>query len=306
MSFLTKYKLLLRIFFVFGLCSLSVNKQNTQVNCTIRTQCYTIFYFLCIIITIVVLAYFSFLNTINSNYCNNICKVALFIQLIGTIFLYGATMLLSLYHSKDQLNYIILIQAFDNDIKTKYNISLPYRNFFKAAYFEVMLIFFIYVPVNCYGIYQYQLATNIWMVIYYIIFAWISLSNILLIFHMKLLAKVLVTRFKNILNQLINNEKFKQREIVTIIQCLIELFEMKDYLLQKCLGTKLLLIQTLDFVLMTTTIFYFIFDFIYSNEPHFKIHIVIYVIWYIFPTILKNIRLARVFTNIGDQVTYFH
>lgn len=307
MHFLRNYKIFLYILLLLGLSPVYVNSQNNLVKCKLWTRIYSIVYIFILNASFGILTIISQYEVLLYNICNNTCRISMLIETSAIILIFTITGILIQWNGQRQANFLNRIQQIDHQISAKFNIQINNRKMFKPFYIELSTIFCIFLPLNYFTIYLYNLATTRRILLYYMLVGWLASKPVLFVQHIKLMVKVLTYRIRALINELIKATHFENKEIMDLVYFIIKLFEQKDDL-QAFFGVQILVIQLLDFCLITICVYYLIYISVFNNVVNtgFIETIPIYLAIYVFPSLIKQGLMACVFSELSDQVFFYY
>lgn len=311
MIFVKDYELLIKLFFLSGVCPFVVNKSNHNVQYTFWTIFYEITYIIAILIPTFVFGFYTYIVYFHyRNFLQSIFGIVISTEHLCIILSFLSTFCTTMFNIKSRMSVINGLNEIDDQIKSVSAKVFVYNSDFvndkkRSLYskkiiteFSFTLIYFTLI------VYQYLRYANgqIVIIIYSIFIGWMLITTFFATMFIREIAQSIVLRFekyKILLNGSILQQNFEQNFLY-----LFELFD-KFYNIKleinKSFGTQVLINMISDFIMETLSIFTLIIMTVY-NDISFTFDDFGYVGIILVPFIVKNILFIQVMEKIHIQV----
>lgn len=310
MPLLESYKPLLDIYLILGVCPFRVNSTKNSVERTIFSLCYSVLLY---VILAILLFYFyratllhdDILETCESGTCN----YALIIQSLIVFVLFILSSLNTAFYRSDHVQLLNDIVEMETSLNEHFNIEMFPKKLVRQVCVRDSLFVATHFVLNISAIYCMQINQNFDITIYHYLYAIEMLIISLTIIHviaicmiLKHCSQLLLDTIKQLIPELSVKNSNSNIKIYQIFHFLdkINVFKIR---MGSVFGFRLLINQTMDFVLVTVAVYYFI---LVNMPKHFEFHwIQIYfAIVYVAPVLLKNFSLVAATDTLGNQVNF--
>lgn len=311
MSFLESYKQFFNLYLLLGVCPFRVNLTKVAVECSLLPLCYSILLFSSVSIGIL---YFLMESTIDadlSEACDSgTCNYALIIQALVIFVLFVIQSMHTIFHRSNHVQLLNEMADMETNVMKHFGIEMFPKELVRRVCLRNTLLALVQFALNISAIYALNFNQTLDLTAYHYLFAVEILIIGLTVVHviaicsiLKQCSQLLLNEIKHLLKeQTSQNDDEQDIKLYQIFHFLDKINEFKAKVCS-VFGIRLLVNQSMDFVLLTVAIYYFIL----VNVPlHFKFHWmqVYFLFVYVFPVIVKNFALVVATDTLGSQVSF--
>lgn len=302
MPFLTYYRRVFNLMFVFGICPFVINRANTKVKLTRLSCAYGIVNLISVPVALVVLGYYR-LMTLRFFSSASVLSIVLWGMNIIIILLYLATLITFVIGCQQHMSIINNIQSIKDKIFYELQITETHsKSYYKWLFVKHLLSIIIFGGLSILMTYVNEPTINVHSQLFTYVFCWSVTTISLAVMHVRDIGDILVLSFSTLIQYgtiLIefNQNSREQFKINRVIAIMIELCIIVDSL-NTCFGILLLMNEVKDFILCTSVSF-FILTQISQKLTWTSLS---FILVYFMPLILKNTLLASSLHRLGEQV----
>lgn len=312
MPFLKAYKPLFNIYLTLGVCPFSVNLTKNTVECSILSLCYTILLFISLSIA---LLYFWVLSTLRADFLDTCdsgtCSYALIIQSLIIFVLFIIQSLHTFFHRSDHAQLLNGIVEMERNVDEHFGIEIFTKELVRKICVRNSLFVILQYALNVSAIYGLEMNQNFNLSMYHYLFA-VEMSIIgLTVVHviaicsiLKQCSQLLLNEVKQLIQEPPSVSSLKTyNPNIKIYQIFKVLDTINEFKFKMCsvFGFRLLINQSMDFILLTVAVYYFMLVNIQLNF-RFNWMQVYFMPTYLLPVIFKNFALVVTTDTLGNQV----
>lgn len=311
MLFLKSYKPLFNIYLLLGVCPFTVNLKENAVERSILALCYSILFYLSLAVSLLHFYRASMLHIDILDVCySGTCSYVLIIQSLIIFVLFIISSLHTIFHRSDHVQLLNAIVEMEMNVKKHFDMEIVHTALVRKVCIRNSVFVFAQFLLNIIAIYGLEINQNLELTIYHYLFALEMLTITLTVAHviaicsiLKHCSQLLMNEIKQLLQEQMTLKNSDQN--IKIYQVFYFLDHINELKIKVCsvFGIRLLVNQSMDFVLLTVAIYYFI---IVNVLLHFKFHWmqVYFTSSYIAPVIFKNFALVATVDTLGNQVSW--
>lgn len=259
MSFLVYLNRILFVLLIFGVCPMSVNKTKTEVVSTFVELLYISLYTVAITVSLVIFGYYGYFVHGLERVIQDTASISGYSQTFFVIFIFYATIIVSLCHKKAQAKYFNRVNAFDEKLTIKLKISLDNKRILPAMAHQHLYV--VIAVLSFYAIGQLLERFVIYNFVFHIFIGLMVLTITLAALHVRNCGMILTKRFTVLHKQL---DRITDSPSLSTPQCgeLLSVFDFVEDLFVlkhkfgKAFGFQLLLNSAFDFIYLTIAIYY--------------------------------------------------
>lgn len=312
MPFLKSYKPLLNLYLFLGVCPFSVNVTKNAVERSIFSLCYPVLFSLSLAIALLHFYVASMLHDDTLDTCDTgTCNYALIFQSLIIFVLFIISSIHTMFRRSEHVQLLNEIVDMETNVMKHFGIEMFPKETQRKICVRNSLLAFAQFAFNIIAIYGLELNQNWDITIYHFLFEVEMFTITLTVVHVIAICSTL----KHCSQLLLNNVKALLQEMssknsvpnIKLYQIFYFLDRINEFKIMMCsvFGIRLLVNLSMDFVLLTVAVYYFIL----VNVPQqFAFHWaqVYFLFTYIIPVIFKNFALVATADTLGNQVSWWN